>query len=155
MAIAGTTGWWWWWVFCLKVRYALALVGLGCDQYQPTYYVMWGGGPVGVIQIMTTHLVGWGVYIGLKLHDIIYACPFDNSPQPCHKFATTSSQLCHNLATTLSQPRRNLVSTSSQPRCNLVSTSSQPCRNPITTLSQPHRNPIATPSQPCCNLVAT
>ena len=33
-------GWWWWWVFCLKVRYALALVGLGCDQYPSTYYFM-------------------------------------------------------------------------------------------------------------------
>ena len=49
MAIAGTTGWWW--VFCLKVRYALALVGLGCDQYRSTYYVMGWWGSVGVIQI--------------------------------------------------------------------------------------------------------
>ena len=40
MAIAGTTGWCWWWVFCLKVRYAIALVGLGCDQYPSTYYVI-------------------------------------------------------------------------------------------------------------------
>ena len=45
-------------MFCLKVRYTLALVGLDCDQYTFSYYVMLGGGSVGVIQIMTMHDLG-------------------------------------------------------------------------------------------------
>ena len=63
MAIAGATVWWWWWVFCLKVRYALALVRWGSAnsyQYPSNYYVMWGWWLVGVIQIMTMHDLGEG-----------------------------------------------------------------------------------------------
>ena len=36
-AIAGTTGWWCWWVFCLKVRYALALVYIRLKLHDVTY----------------------------------------------------------------------------------------------------------------------